>query len=319
MYGVSEAGIHFATTRGASGNAATALHQPVSSTHKSEQTSCSGLATPTSSSGSSSYLHRERRHLQAVGGASLEDSGPRPTTGSNNTVMPTDMCAPEPRPAPAAPSAPPSRPAAVTAIASPPSLTRPSEGPRRHATTLTTDSGDGREEVGFVHSGIDHLGQEAPLTGGLAVRGQRLGEEKFENDGNVVVRAERRAKAAEKAAVIAANEARVAKAERERLRTEALELSRWREAVFDLRDVLEVAEREGADGGGRRNGRDDGERWPRKDGCLLVSTGCPSTGDFREKRSYGRSLQKSRCILYFAGLLILYHIPCTHVVALLAP
>lgn len=88
--------------------------------------------------------------------------------------------------------------------------------------------------------------------------------------GGEFVRAERRAEAVEatardeaKAAVNAASEARVASDEFELLRAEGIELSRWREAVLNLRDVLEVVEREGKgeiDGGGeeRRSNGDGG-------------------------------------------------------------
>lgn len=84
-----------------------------------------------------------------------------------------------------------------------------------------------------------------------------------------VAHAERRAGAAEAAersaaasAVTAMRETRAANEEAERLRLEGLELSRWREAVLDLRDALRIAEQDGGegradDGGDRSNG---GER-----------------------------------------------------------
>ena len=72
----------------------------------------------------------------------------------------------------------------------------------------------------------------------------------------IVGRAERRVEASEAvvreaatAAVTAASEARAAKDETERLRAEGVELSRWREAVLNLRDVLEISQREGQRGG----------------------------------------------------------------------
>lgn len=74
--------------------------------------------------------------------------------------------------------------------------------------------------------------------------------------GRAVVRAEWRAEAAEAAAreaataaATAASEARAAKRETERLRKEGLELSRWREAVVNLRDALETVQREVKGGG----------------------------------------------------------------------
>lgn len=85
-----------------------------------------------------------------------------------------------------------------------------------------------------------------------------------------VARAEWRAEAAEAAArkaetasAAAASEARTAIDEAERLRAEGVELSRWREAVLNLRDVLEIAQREGKvgkedDGEGRRPYQDGG-------------------------------------------------------------
>ena len=90
-------------------------------------------------------------------------------------------------------------------------------------------------------------------------------------------RAERRAETAESAeraaaaaAVAAAREARAAREEVQRLRAEGLELSRWRDAVLDLRDELKIARRRGegegrredgggGDGEGRRTAADDGE------------------------------------------------------------
>lgn len=77
--------------------------------------------------------------------------------------------------------------------------------------------------------------------------------------------AEWRAEASEAAAreaatavVTAACETRAAKAEAERLRAEGVELSRWREAVLNLRDVLEITQREGQEVGD--DGREDDGR-----------------------------------------------------------
>ncbi|CAN0221477.1 unnamed protein product, partial [Scytosiphon promiscuus] len=78
-----------------------------------------------------------------------------------------------------------------------------------------------------------------------------LGDQQIGGDDGVdrLTRAERRAGTAEAAErAIAARmlsvvrEATVAKDETERLRAEVLELSRWREAVLDLRDVLNVSQ-----------------------------------------------------------------------------
>eukprot|EP00752_Nemacystus_decipiens_P007698 g6881.t1 len=73
---------------------------------------------------------------------------------------------------------------------------------------------------------------------------------------------ERRAEAAEAAAreaaaaMTAANEAKAAKDEAKRLRAEGAELSRWREAVLNVRDALEIAQGEGQGAGdGNREGR----------------------------------------------------------------
>lgn len=87
-----------------------------------------------------------------------------------------------------------------------------------------------------------------------------------------VVRAERRAEAAEAAAqeaaavaAAAAREARAAIDETERLRAEGVDLSRWREAVVNLRDALETAQRgargEGDDGSEQRKKNEDGGRF----------------------------------------------------------
>lgn len=73
------------------------------------------------------------------------------------------------------------------------------------------------------------------------------------------------------AAATAVSEARAAKDEAERLRAEAVELSRWREAVLDLRDVLDSAQQRhgwvATSGDGMERKTDDGnlfclgERW----------------------------------------------------------
>lgn len=85
-----------------------------------------------------------------------------------------------------------------------------------------------------------------------------------------LARAERRAETAEAAErataarmLSVARETTVAKGEAERLRVEVLELSRWREAVLDLRDVLNIAQerdRERGNEADREEGMsDDGE------------------------------------------------------------
>lgn len=73
-------------------------------------------------------------------------------------------------------------------------------------------------------------------------------------DDHSLSRAERRAEEAEAAERLAKHEARVAKGEVERLRREGAELSAWRDAVLDIRDALEQAEK---DGGGKSDTRDN--------------------------------------------------------------
>lgn len=68
--------------------------------------------------------------------------------------------------------------------------------------------------------------------------------------GDKVDEAEGRAAAAEAVAAACAIEATGAKDEAERLRLEVRELSRWREAVFDLRGAVDLAECGGGGGGG---------------------------------------------------------------------
>lgn len=78
--------------------------------------------------------------------------------------------------------------------------------------------------------------------------------------------AEAAAREAATAAVTAVCETRVAKDETERLRAEVVELSRWREAVLNLRDKLDIDQRDeqggGGDGSGERRTNEDG-------GCFL--------------------------------------------------
>lgn len=89
-------------------------------------------------------------------------------------------------------------------------------------------------------------------------RGRHVAAGMRENDNDRGQREELRAgEAAERAAAAAATaaavcEARAARDEAKRLRAEAVELSRWREAVLDLRDVLEIAHQ--GDGEGTING-----------------------------------------------------------------
>ena len=238
---------------------------------------------------------RRRRYHRACDGVSNPADVRHRLANAAGTAEPTpSVVAPEPRCAPAAPTTPPSRPAGAAAAAS--CAPSPSSDGRRSRMSpcRTSTRRAERGNIGVGGGGEERGGGEeisvaatvevvsSPRVGShrLADRPiQKQGRRRPEGDASCfatelaecderVTHAERRAEAAEAAersaaasATTAMREARAAKDEAERLRLEGLDLSRWKEAVLDLRDMLRIAERGG--GGGRGDGgdrREDGER-----------------------------------------------------------
>lgn len=244
----------------------------------SDETLCSVVPAPDMPI-SSQHQHP---HDWRTGGDDTGHCSPRPTAAIEMSTRTTEN-APEPRPAPMAPSPLPSRPAAAeaAAAATSPSFCRqrspvprpPHQNPNAMLITQVAGGDGGGARGGYKCSGSSNMEGSCQ---------QRARGEAFTRDDSVRVGveyderirlAERRAGAAEAAervasaaAVAAANEAKVATDAMERLRMEGLNLSKWRDAVLELRDVLKLAE------GHRRrdgNGRDlcDGEymRWGRQE------------------------------------------------------